>query len=249
MISAVILTKNEEKVIGDCIKSLTWCDEILVIDDSSTDNTTTIAKKLEAQVLHHPMKNFAAQRNHALQQAKGEWVLFVDADEIVPEALRKEIQKILANNTNVNGYLMKRQDILWGKALKHGETGQIQLLRLGRKNVGTWQGYVHETWHIKGKTAELSNPLMHYPHQSISEFLSKINRYSDIRAQELFEQGERTSAFLIIVYPKAKFAYNYFVRLGFLDGIPGIIHALMMSMHSFLVRGKLWLLWQKKFTS
>jgi glycosyltransferase involved in cell wall biosynthesis len=249
MISGVILAKNEEKEIEACIKSLSWCDEILVIDDASTDNTPVIAQKLGVKVQHHPMRDFASQRNFAMERAKGEWVLFVDADERVSNALKQEINHQLAKDNDIKGYFLKRLDVMWGRELNYGETANIRLLRLGRKDFGSWRGKIHETWKITGKTVELSNPLVHYPHQSISEFLTKINIYSDMRASELYEEKIITNAFLIIFYPKAKFVLNYIIRLGFLDGIPGLIHALMMSMHSFLVRGKLWLLWQKKVSS
>ncbi len=248
MISAVILTKNEEAIIEDCIKAVSWCDEIILLDDKSTDNTVLLAKELGAKALVHQLTDFASQRNYALEHTMGDWIFFVDADEKVSDALRKEIQNVLANN-DIKGYFLRRQDTMWGKALKYGETANIKLLRLAKKDAGAWQGKVHETWHVTGKTAELSNPLLHYPHQSIAEFLFKINRYSDIRARELYVEGVKANALLIILYPQAKFVLNYVIKLGFLDGVAGFIHALMMSMHSFLVRGKLWLLWQKKSTS
>lgn len=247
MISAVILTKNEEKNIKDCLESLSWCDELIVIDDESTDNTVNIAKELNAKVYLKKMEqNFSKQRNYGLHKAKGDWILFVDADERVSSALWYEIMQYTNNPLNgYVGYYIKRIDVMWGKVLKYGETSNVKLLRLAKKGYGTWEGKVHEEWKIKGKTFILHNALMHYPHQTVAKFLSEINFYTDLRAVELFNQKKPVHWWSIIFYPKAKFILNYFLRRGFLDGIPGLVFALMMSFHSFLVRAKLWLKVQK----
>lgn len=250
MISAVVLTKNEEKNIVDCLETLTWCNEVLVIDDNSEDRTAEISKKMGAKVFTHALENeFSKQRNFGLQQAQSEWVLFVDADERVTNDLKNEITHLIkerGRGKQLHGYFVKRRDFMWGRELKHGETGSIKLLRLARKDAGRWEGAVHEEWKIKGKTDELKNPLFHYPHQTTAEFLQEINFYTTIRAQELYQQGVKVRWHEIILYPKAKFIYNYFIKMGFLDGLPGFIFAFLMSFHSFLVRGKLWLLWKKR---
>lgn len=247
MISAVVLTKNEEKNIEQCLENLSWCDEVVVVDDESEDKTVEIAKKKGAKVFVHPLADdFSAQRNFGLEKAKGEWVVFVDADERVSQALWYEIMARL--NTPFSpyaGYLLKREDMLWGKKLRYGETGNIKLLRLAKKDAGRWQGKVHETWKVNGKTDVLQNALTHYPHQTMKEFLREINFYSTLRAQELRKKKVGVSWVTIILYPKAKFVVNYIGKGGFLDGLPGLVFALMMSLHSFLVRGKLWLLWEK----
>lgn len=247
MISAVILTKNEEKNIEACLENLSWCDEVIVIDDESKDKTVDLAKKKSARVYIRALEDdFALQRNFGLEKAKGDWVLFVDADERVSQALWYEIMaKLNTPFSPYDGYFLKREDVIWGKKLRYGETGNIKILRLAKKNAGKWSGKVHEVWNVKGKTEVLQNSLTHYPHQTIKEFLHEINYYSDLRAQELQKKKVQVSWFTILLYPKAKFILNYVVKRGFLDGLPGFIFALMMSLHSFLVRGKLWLLWQK----
>ena len=248
MLTAVVLTKNEEKNILDCIANLSFCDEVVVVDDNSTDRTVEIAKKLKANVLMRSLNgDFAAQRNFALEKAKGEWVLFVDADERVSSKLTKEIQEVLRlpKSLEYNGFLLKRRDFMWGRELKHGETGDIKLLRLTRRNTGRWEGRVHEIWNVQGDIGILQHPLLHYPHQTVTDFLQEINFYTDLRSQELYEKGVKAYWWSIIFYPKLKFFINYFVQQGFRDGIPGLVLAFMMSFHSFLVRGKLWLLWNK----
>lgn len=248
MISVVILTKNEEKNIVDCIESLKGFDEILVIDDNSEDRTREIAKNLGAKVFEHPLdNNFSNQRNFGLEKAKGEWVLFVDADERITSDLKKEIVLHATNPGNpYAGFYLKRRDILFGKELQYGEVGNIQFLRFAQKHAGKWEGAVHEKWRIKGKIGQLNNYIVHYPHQTIAEFLGEINFYTTLRAQELHEKGIKTNAIEIMLYPKAKFILNFIIKRGFLDGLPGFIFAILMSFHSFLVRSKLWLLWNRK---
>lgn len=243
MISAVVLTKNEEINISVCLKSLSWCGEIVVIDDYSTDNTVNIAEEKGARVFRRELNNdFSAQRNFGLEKAKGDWVLFVDADEVVTPRLRDEVIKLLSNKViKYSGFKIRRSDVIWGKELKHGETGNIKLLRLARKGKGDWKRAVHETWEIECETGELLNPLMHYPHQTVKEFISGINRYSTLHAQELVKEGKRSNIFKILMWPKLKFFQNWIFKLGFLDGGPGFVVAMMMAFHSYLAWSNLWL--------
>src|SRR6266403_1392760 len=247
MISAVILTKNDEQNIKACLESISWCDEIIIIDDNSIDKTVDIAKKSRAKIVSRQLNhNFAEQRNFGLEKAKGDWILLVDADDRISSALWYEIMAVTNEPIVHNdGFYLKRRDYMWGKELRYGEMGNVRLIRLARKESGVWQGKVHEEWKVKGKILTLINPLKHYPHQTVKEFLSEINYYSDLRAKELYKKKVKASWFTILLYPKAKFVVNYFFKAGFLDGLPGFICALMMSLHSFLVRGKLWLLWQQ----
>ena len=246
MISAIILTKNEEQNIEKCIQSVKWCDEIIIIDDGSQDTTIEIAKKYKTTIYTHPLNNnFASQRNFGISKAKNEWILFVDSDEIVTDALAFEISNAIGlkdqNLKNFNGFYIKRSDFMWGKQLKYGETGNIKLLRLGKKGFGLWKGMAHEKWQIEGSVGKLMNPLLHFPHKNISEFLKEINFYTDIRARELKNKNTKSFFWSIILYPFGKFILNYFIRRGFMDGTRGLVFAILMSFHSFLVRGKLWL--------
>ena len=246
-ISGVILTKNEEKNIEQCIESALWCDEIIIVDDNSEDRTVEIVQNSKLKIYKRSLNgDFSAQRNFGLKKASGDWILFVDADERVTPSLREEIIQLTNNPVNqYNGYYIKRNDFMWGRKLRYGETGNIELIRLAKKNSGKWKGKVHEEWVIKGETEILDNYLLHYPHQNINEFLKEINFYTGIRAKELFDEGVRSGFLEIILYTKAKFVQNYFLRLGIWDGMPGLISAILMSLHSFMVRGKLWLLWKK----
>ncbi|MBI2028546.1 MAG: glycosyltransferase family 2 protein [Candidatus Levybacteria bacterium] len=249
MLSAVVICRNEEGNIQDCLKSLSFCDEIIVIDDYSKDQTQKIIKDLKnskIELMEHALNNdFSKIRNFGLGKAKNEWVLYVDADERVSPALAFEISNAIIFSSDFNGFCIKRRDIMWGKELKYGESAVTNLLRLGKKDFGQWEGKVHERWKIKGKVGRLNNALLHYPHKTLREFLQEINFYSTLRAIELHDRGDKVSFSSIVLFPCGKFLLNYFLRRGLLDGVPGLIFAITMSLHSFLVRGKLWILINK----
>ncbi|MEK7597640.1 MAG: glycosyltransferase family 2 protein [Patescibacteria group bacterium] len=259
-ISAVVLTKNEEKNIERCLKSLGFCDEIIVVDDYSTDRTIEIVRKIDVGVGHdrpvykiienHLNNDFAQQRNFGMNKTNNDWVLFIDADEEVSEELKKEIHRNFQFSIfNFQTYSIKRRDYFWGKELKYGEVKKVReqgILRLVKKNSGTWMGTVHEVFYTAKNTGQLNGFLNHYPHQTLKEFINDINYYSSIRAEELFNRGIKTNIFEIIFFSMIKFIYNYFFNLGFLDGPAGFTYAFMMSFHSFLVRGKLYQLINKQ---
>ncbi len=241
-ISIVILTRNEEKNIVDCLESLSAFKDIVIIDDGSTDRTEEIIKNYDnVRIFKREMNgDFSAQRNFGLSKAKNEWVLFIDADERVSRDLYREIMAIDLEKTN--GALIKRVDNMWGRTLKFGETANISFVRLGNKKKGKWTGTVHESWGIKGDLSILSNPILHFPHQTVAEFIREVDYYSTLRARELFNVKKTVNFFDVLFYPTGKFIHNYLIRLGFLDGVQGFIVAAVMSFHSFLVRVKLRLL-------
>lgn len=243
-LTVVVLTKNEADNIQRCLKSVDWSDNIILIDNSA-DDTVKIAQRVlpkgKLQVFgSREEANFAKLRNFAFVHAKNNWVMFLDADEEMTSELAQEIRQAIVNSP-VNGYYIKRRDYFLGRWLEYGETGNIKMIKLGRKDSGRWRRSVHEVWEIKGKLGELENPLLHYPHPTVVEFCSRINRWTTMDTQEFFTHGEKSSFWHIIAYPLAKFGINYFVKKGFLDGIPGLIMAILMSFHSFLTRAKLFM--------
>lgn len=239
-LSIVVLTHNDESKIVDCLDGLGFADELIIIDDNSHDRTVELAKQFTDKIFVRELnKNFSNQRNFALNNVHSTWGLFVDSDELVSDALRNEILEAIKQK-EVSGFYIKRFDYVWGKKMTHGELSQVRLLRLAKKEDGKWHGKVHETWKVIGKTEELTQPLFHVPHQNIREFVSDVDEYSTLRAEELREKGVKASFFHVICYPLAKFIQNYVLRQGYKDGIPGMLYALMMSFHSFLVRAKLY---------
>jgi len=249
-LSCVILTKNKEQNISACLKTLGFCDEIVVVDDYSTDKTAEISQKLGARVYKRSLNNdFAGQRNFGLEKASGKWVLFIDSDERVTPRLRDEIVQII-NNPLISyvGFYVRRKDVLWKEQIRGGEAGSLKLLRLARRKAGKWRRMVHEYWQVSGRKRTLINPILHYPHVTLRKFLDDINYFSSLHA--LANRQERKSASLkkIIIWPFGKFVYNWIFKLGFRDKTAGFVIALIMSFHSFLAWSKLWFLQKKGFT-
>ncbi len=245
-LSAVILTHNDENQIEKALKSVNFCDEIIIIDDFSSDETLEKVNKSKVKLIQRKLAgDFAEQRNFALNQAKGDWVLFVDSDEEVSEELRHEIASLFQSqlgNKNT-AYYIKRRDFWWGRELKFGETLTARnkgIIRLMKKNSGKWQNSVHEVFVSTVQPARLKSYLNHYPHPRLKDFLNEINFYSTLRARELAVEGKTTNVLGISFVPLGKFIYNYFLKLGFRDGAAGFGYSFMMSFHSFLVRAKLY---------
>ncbi len=242
-ITAIILTKNEEKNIEDCIKSVEFCDEIIVIDDKSVDATVSIAKKYDVKVVERDLNDdYASQRNAAVSETKHDWILYVDADERIVDSLREEIIATVPK-TPFSAFYIRRRDWWWNHELKYGEVRKARstgLIRLIKKGSGRWEGTVHEEYKTQQTVGRLTHFLDHYPHPTVSDFLHEINTYSTLRARELLSANKITSIYEIIAYPFFKFILVYFVYLGFLDGPAGFAYAFLMSFHSFLVRVKLY---------
>lgn len=243
-ISSVILTKNEEGNIKKAIESVSFSDEVLVVDDFSQDATVEVAKRLGAIVIRRNLgQDFSSQRNFGLKQTKGEWVLFIDADEKVTNRLKNEIiQAINDPLRKQSAYFIKRQDIFIGKTLGHGEVGKSKFVRLAKQNSGIWKRRVHEVWEAQGKVGTFKNPLLHYPHPTLKEFILDINFTSTLHSVENRSEGKVSSVLKILFWPKLKFIQNYFIKGGFLDETHGLVLAMLMSFHSFLGWSKQWLL-------
>lgn len=246
-ISGVVLTRNEEKNIEECLKSLNWCSEIIVVDDYSTDKTRELAKSRGAVVHKRRLEDdFAAQRNFGLQKATNQWVLFVDADEIVSPSLSNEIVRRVKRG-GFTGFRIPRQETFINKKMHCADKpiydwslGFNKLLRLGQKNAGKWKKKVHEVWEISGKIGEMDNCLIHYSFPNITTALKKINQYSTIRANELHKQGGKPGLIEIIFYPIGKFLKNFFWQGGYKDKTAGFIYCLLIAFQSYLTRSKLW---------
>ena len=239
-VSACVIARNEAEELADCLAALRWADEIVVVDDESTDGTVKVAERFTKQVLVRPKRDdFAEQRNFALDAAIGDWILFVDADERVSEALRDEILAAV-RAPDVDGYFLRRQDSNFGYVFRYGESMRVPILRLARRGAGRFNGRVHETWRVSGPTRVLREPLLHYSHADISAFLRKVDYQSSLAAVRLAEEGRGAHAWELVVHPLGNFFRNYVVHQGFRDGVPGLIYALLMALHPFLARAKRW---------
>lgn len=253
MLSLVVLTRNEEETISNALKSVTCADEIVVVDDESADRTVEIAQSCGARVISHSLEgNFSQQRNFAMEQVAGDWILFLDADEELTPELNEQIKNVVSHQEQGDYYPLRRKDFFLGKPVVHGEVFDAYskgINRLLRRGAGQWKYKIHEEFEpnpqsTRGST--LKGYVHHYPHQTVKAFLKNINHYSTLRAQELLSNGKRTNWFEVIAYPNGKFLLTYFLKGGFKDGIRGFVYSFMMSMHSFLVRAKLYMTQSEK---
>lgn len=252
-LSLLLLTKNESERVRhnlDWIRDCPSINEIIVVDDFSTDDTVKTIKNIKFPptlklkiFTHHLGANFSAQRQFALSKATNKWIFWIDADEIPDTKLINFLNHF--DPTSTQPYSFIRQDTFYGYQLKHGENGHSRIVRLFHHTCGHFVGQVHEVWQDDCEAINTGFILHHQPHANLKSLFEKINFYTDIRARELYQQKTKTNLFQIVFFPLAKFFQNYLFKLGFLDGTPGIIMAIAMSFHSFLVRAKLWHLYQK----
>lgn len=238
-ISTVVLTKNSEKTLARCLKSLAWSDEIIIIDDYSTDKTIRIAKEYKARVFKRKLNgNFAAQRNFGLTKARNDWVFFLDSDET--------INKKINIQPGFDGLYIKRLDNWMGKKIGFGETNSL-FLRLAKKKSGRWVRKVHEIWDVSGNVGVLKNIINHYPHPTVAEFINEISVYSVIHSRENKKSGKNSGIGKILFFPFLKFVNNFVIKSGFRDGTHGFVIAMLMSFHSFLAWSNLWLTSKKNY--
>jgi glycosyltransferase involved in cell wall biosynthesis len=226
-LSAILITKNEENHISECLASLAWCDEIIIVDSGSTDNTVTLCRSFTDKILiTKKWPGFGPQKNIALAKATGEWVLSIDADERVPEALQQEIQQAITQST-YTAFRIPRQSRYCGRWIKHSGWTPDYVIRLFRRDCARFSDdLVHEKVQIlQGKIGTLTIPLRHYSFNSLEEVLDKINHYSTASAQQHDAQGKKSSLTKAIWHGLWAFWRTYILRAGFLDGREGFMLA------------------------
>jgi glycosyltransferase involved in cell wall biosynthesis len=251
-LTAVIITKNEEKNIAACIESLDFCNEILILDSDSSDQTCEIAKKLNAKVISSPWLGYAAQKNKATDLAHSEWVLSVDADERVSEELKLEIFEIFsqAKNSEFVAFSCPRKTIHLGKWIRYGGWYPNRMTRLYQKGKGAWIGdELHEKWEAKGKVGVLKSSIIHYSFTDLSDQVLRNDHYSSLGALKLHKSGKKFSLFKLITKSMSKFMETFFLKRGFLDGMAGFIISISAAYSVFLKWSKLWEIEQKKVGS
>ena len=223
-ICGLVICHNEETNIEECLKSILWCDEIVVADSFSSDNTLNIAKKYTDKIYQNEWKGFAAQRKFALSKAGSEWILSLDADERCTPELETEIRSVLSkDNVSEEGFEIPRKSFFLNKWIKHGGWYPNYQLRLFRKNnADVTDRLVHESYSVKGNTGRLKNDLLHYTVTSVSEFVNKINSYSDLSAKEKFGKS-KIGFFHIFLLPRIAFFQQYILKGNFLDGMEGLM--------------------------
>lgn len=240
-LTAVVPTYNEEEMIRECLQSVSWADEILVVDSFSTDRTVEIAHGLGARVLQHDYVNSATQKNWAIPQSTHSWVLLVDADERVTPELREEIRRILAEGPRHDGYWIRRANHFLGRRMKHAGWESDKVIRLFRREVARYEEReVHAEIALPGPLPVLRHPLLHYSFRSFRQYWHKMQLYSDWGASQLLREGKSASWFSVGMRPPIRFLKMYVIRLGFLDGMHGLVLCTLAAFTVFLKYAKLW---------
>ncbi len=239
-VSVVIVTKDEELNIEDALKSVSDAKEIIVVDSFSTDRTIEICRKYTDKVYQHEWQGFARQKQSAVDYAQGPWILILDADERVAPGLKAEIMENISN-TDCNGFYMPRENYFIGKWIKHSGWWPDNTLRLFKKDKGRLEPReVHEKVVVEGSVGYLKNPLKHFTYRSVSDFVERMERYSTLAAVEIRKGSGRAGLFSLTIKPFATFMKMYLIRLGFLDGIRGLMLAVLYSYYTFLKYAKTW---------
>lgn len=238
-LSACIITFNEERNIRDCLESVRFADEIVVVDSGSTDRTVEIARAMGARVIVKDWPGHIEQKNFAIDQAGGEWVLSIDADERVTPELRAEIEHALAEPQGYEGFSMPRLSFYLGRWIRHSGWYPDRKLRLIRRGRGRWGGVnPHDHLACDGPVRALRGDLLHYSYRDIADHLKTIDFFTTIAAREKHKRGARALPGMIFG-PPLKFLKAYVLKLGFLDGLPGLVVAVLGSYYVFLKYAKL----------
>jgi len=241
-LSVIVITKNEERNIRECLESVGWAGEIVVVDAGSTDRTVELAKRVTPKVFVDAWKGYGAARNEALTHCVNEWVLWLDADERVTPALAGEITSVIASPAvHVVGYEVPRAAYFLGKWIKHCGWYPGHVVRLFRRGAGRFtEDKVHERLEVDGQIGRLKSDLLHFTDPNLFHYFEKFNRYTSLAAEELLGQRRKFRFTQLLLRPAWVFIRMYIVRRGFLDGIQGFILSLLSSFYVFVKYAKLW---------
>jgi glycosyltransferase involved in cell wall biosynthesis len=247
-LSVIIITKNEQKVIGRCLDSVAWADEIVVVDSGSSDDTVAICKNYGAKIeIASDWRGFGPQKNRALALASGDWILSLDADEWVDAALRAEIQNIILNPAGKLAFSIPRRSSFCGRWMRHSGWWPDRVIRLFRRGHGQFSDApVHEKLIVQGALGQLRNPILHEAIVDIEDALEKMNRYSSAGAQSMWGQNRRATLFGALWHGLWTFVRTYFIRAGFLDGKEGFMLAVSNAEGAYYRYVKLMLLAKNK---
>jgi len=250
-IAVYVITRDEEDRIGDCLASVAWADEILVVDSGSTDRTVAIARGTGARVIVRDWPGYAAQKNFAVEQLAADWVLSVDADERVTPELAAQVRALVAAAAaGIAGASVPRRTWYLGRWIRHGGWYPDRKVRLMRRGRGRWEGeHVHERLAVAGAVRALGGDLLHYTYRDIADHLRTIDCFTTAAARGLAARGTRGAGCGMLVNPPLKFLKMYLLKAGFLDGLPGFVVAVLGSYYVFLKYAKLWELQRARSSS
>lgn len=241
-LSVMVLTKNEERNIVDCLESVRWADEIVVIDSGSADRTVELARRYTNNVFDVAWQGYGATRNLALKKATGDWVLWLDADERVMPELGEEIRRIMAADPHdIAGYRVARRAYFLGHWIRHCGWYPSRVVRLFRREKARFtETSVHERLLLEGHAEDAAHDLLHFTDPDLHHYLAKFNKYTSLAADDLLARGRRFRIADVLVRPAFTFVKMYLLRLGVLDGVPGLILCVLSSAYVFTKYAKLW---------
>ena len=238
-LSAVLITRNAANVLEPCLESLAFADEVVIVDSGSSDRTAEIARERGARIVQKEWLGFGRQKQFAVEQAKHDWVLCVDADERVSAELASSIHAALAAPVSPV-YRMPRRNRFLGRWLAHGEGYPDWSPRLFNRQNARWSDdLVHEKVLFAVTPGTLAGDLLHDSADDLAAYLERQNRYTTLAARQAFDQGRSASVFHLLLSPVVRFIKFYLLRLGFLDGVPGLLHISIGCMNSYLKYSKL----------
>lgn len=239
-LSVAVITLNEEDRIGECLQSVAFASDIVVVDSGSSDNTVSIAREYGARIFQEPWHGFGPQKQLAIDQCHNQLILLIDADERIPSETAAEIKALLQGESQSQAYSFPRKNYFSGRWIRHGGWWPDRVARLFQKEYGRMSSsMVHESLIVDGAIGELSNPIVHHINSELHHVIEKINRYSSIGAEELFQKGESSSILKAFLRGSWAFFYNYVVRLGFLDKSEGLLIAICDGVNKFYKYAKL----------
>jgi len=244
-LSVILLTSNEEKNIKRCLDSLPKDIELIIVDSGSTDRTLEIAKQYGAIIFKNKLVDFSSQRNFGADHTSNNWVFSLDADEELSAELKNKLEALINNNEGIIGYDIRRFNYVLGKKMTHCWNPD-HVLRLFDKRYARYEGEIHERATTNGKVVRIEDPILHYTFQSVAEYFNKVNRYSTVEAQRLYKQHTPFSRGILISRSWAMFTQALLGKRGMLDGIRGLIIAMMEAIQSFLTYAKLYELYENE---
>jgi glycosyltransferase involved in cell wall biosynthesis len=246
-LSVIVITRNEERNIVACLEGVRWADEIILVDSDSKDATTTLARQFGAKIFVQPWEGFAEAKTFAVSHSRNDWILWLDADERVTPELGQEIRGVLSENTSKAAHSVARRAYFLGRWMKHSGWYPGRVARLFDKNRATFSAVaVHEGLEVRGEVGQLRNDLLHLTDPNLYHYLTKFNRYTSLASQESFAAKQRFRLIDVLLRPPWLFFKMYILKLGFLDGVQGLLLALFSSAYVFTKYAKLWEAWNNK---
>ena len=241
-LSVVVITYDEERKLRRCLDPVSWAEDIVVVDSYSNDGTVEIAKTYTDRVFQRTWSGFADQRNFGMEQARGDWILFLDADEYVTEGLGARVRELLRDGGDSDAYKIHRLEHFLGFPIRHGTLNPSYQPRLLRKGRGYWTGGAHAHIEVneQGEPGLIHEELYHDSHNTLSDFIARINQYTSVDAEERVRDGQRVGRLRLVFSPLGMAWKCFIVKRGYRDGFPGFLFSLCMGIYSFLRLVKVW---------